>query len=173
MQSTLWPILMTMLIWNDLMNSQHDNLSRGSPRLMTSDRQILYPHIPLAVTPLVALRLRRSRSSSSSPSRRRRCLPLVGVDVGEFCLTFEFCLTLIAFEFPWVYWLISLPLCPWVEFTPVSTLPLNPITLFSTPYSRGIRRCRMVRTKSSVHPVVVFPEPTPVSYTHLTLPTKA
>jgi hypothetical protein len=44
MQSTLWPILMTMLIWNDLMNSQHDNLSRGSPRLMTSDRQILYPH---------------------------------------------------------------------------------------------------------------------------------
>ena len=57
MQSTLWPILMTMLIWNDLMNSQHDNLSRGSPRLMTSDRQILYPHIPLAVTPLVALRL--------------------------------------------------------------------------------------------------------------------
>ena len=24
-----------MLIWNDLMNSQHDNLSRGSPRLMT------------------------------------------------------------------------------------------------------------------------------------------
>ena len=33
-----------MLIWNDLMNSQHDNLSRGSPRLMTSDRQILYPH---------------------------------------------------------------------------------------------------------------------------------
>ena len=110
MQSTLWPILMTMLIWNDLMNSQHDNLSRGSPRLMTSDRQILYPHIPLAVTPLVALRLRRSRSSSSSPSRRRRRLPLVGVDVGEFCLTFEFCLTLIAFEFPWVYWLISLPL---------------------------------------------------------------
>ena len=97
MQSTLWPILMTMLIWNDLMNSQHDNLSRGSPRLMTSDRQILYPHIPLAVTPLVALRLRRSRSSSSSPSRRRRRLPLVGVDVGEFCLTFEFCLTLIAF----------------------------------------------------------------------------
>ena len=44
MQSTLWPILMTMLIWNDLMDSQHDNLSRGSPRLMTSDRQILYPH---------------------------------------------------------------------------------------------------------------------------------
>ena len=43
MQSTLWPILMTMLIWNDLMTSQHDNLSRGSPRLMTSDRQILYP----------------------------------------------------------------------------------------------------------------------------------
>ena len=87
MQSTLWPISMTMLIWNDLMTSQHDNLSRGSPRLMTSDRQILYPHIPLAVTPLVALRLRRSRSSSSSPSRRRRRLPLVGVDVGEFCLT--------------------------------------------------------------------------------------
>ena len=29
------------------MDSQHDNLSRGSPRLMTSDRQILYPHIPL------------------------------------------------------------------------------------------------------------------------------
>ena len=25
------------------MNSQHDNLSRGSPRLITSDRQILYP----------------------------------------------------------------------------------------------------------------------------------
>ena len=47
MQSTLWPILMTMLIWNDLMNSQHDNLSRGSPRLMTSDRQILYPQIGL------------------------------------------------------------------------------------------------------------------------------
>eukprot|EP01048_Picozoa_sp_COSAG05_P031407 COSAG05_NODE_11450_length_512_cov_24.220339_2_plen_44_part_01 len=44
MQSTLWPILMTVLIWNDLMTSQHDNLSRGSPRLMTSDRQILYPH---------------------------------------------------------------------------------------------------------------------------------
>ena len=43
MQSTLLPILMTMLIWNDLMDSQHDNLSRGSPRLMTSDRQILYP----------------------------------------------------------------------------------------------------------------------------------
>ena len=43
MQSTLWPILMTMLIWNDLMTSQHDNLSRGSPRLVTSDRQILYP----------------------------------------------------------------------------------------------------------------------------------
>ena len=57
MQSTLWPISMTILIWNDLMTSQHDNLSRGSPRLMTSDRQILYPHIPLAVTPLVALRL--------------------------------------------------------------------------------------------------------------------
>ena len=44
MQSTLLPILMTMLIWNDLMDSQHDNLSRGSPRLMTSDRQILFPH---------------------------------------------------------------------------------------------------------------------------------
>ena len=43
MQSTLWPILMTMLIWNDLMKSQHDNLSLGSLRLMTSDRQILYP----------------------------------------------------------------------------------------------------------------------------------
>ena len=28
------------------MNSQHDNLSRGSPRLMTSDRQILYPQLP-------------------------------------------------------------------------------------------------------------------------------
>ena len=44
MQSTLWPILMTMLIWNDLMKSQHDNLSLGSLGLMTSDRQILYPH---------------------------------------------------------------------------------------------------------------------------------
>ena len=32
------------MIWNDLMKSQHDNLSRGSPRLMTSDRQVLYPH---------------------------------------------------------------------------------------------------------------------------------
>ena len=51
MQSTLWPILMTMLIWNDLMDSQHDNLSRGSPRLMTSDRQILYPQhtLPLGL----------------------------------------------------------------------------------------------------------------------------
>ena len=47
MQSTLWPILMTMLIWNDLMTSQHDNLSLGSPRLMTSDRQILYPQMVL------------------------------------------------------------------------------------------------------------------------------
>ena len=45
MQSTLWPISMTMLIWNDLMTSQQDNLSRGSPRLMTSDRQILYPQV--------------------------------------------------------------------------------------------------------------------------------
>eukprot|EP01048_Picozoa_sp_COSAG05_P036076 COSAG05_NODE_16042_length_354_cov_30.937255_1_plen_60_part_01 len=33
---------------------------------------------------------------------------------------------------------------------------LNLIVLSSTPYSRGIRRSRMVRTKSSVRPVVVF-----------------
>ena len=60
MQSTLWPILMTMLIWNDLMKSQHDNLSRGSLRLMTSDRQILYPQesrgqVSFGILPAIAI----------------------------------------------------------------------------------------------------------------------
>eukprot|EP01048_Picozoa_sp_COSAG05_P011745 COSAG05_NODE_1127_length_5780_cov_307.437775_5_plen_75_part_00 len=31
------------------MDSQHDNLSRGSPRLMTSDRQFLYPQSLIAM----------------------------------------------------------------------------------------------------------------------------
>ena len=56
LQALLAKVSMTMLIWNDLMNSQHDNLSRGSPRLMTSDRQILYPHIPLSIFAFVTAR---------------------------------------------------------------------------------------------------------------------
>ena len=70
----------------------------------TESIRIPYPHIPLTDAPLVVCRLRKIRWFSSSS--------LVGV---EFTY-------LDALEFPWVYWLISLPLDQWVEFTPVSTL---------------------------------------------------
>ena len=68
MQSTLWPILMTMLIWNDLMNSQHDNLSRGSPRLMTSDRQILYPQPYTSVRHIARIRNNQTGTTGTETS---------------------------------------------------------------------------------------------------------